>query len=50
LRQRGWGVVWKLLGKAERRVGDPSFMTCGQRTVSVEDGTLSHNLPQQVGA
>jgi len=34
------------LGEAGRRVGEPSQ----QRTVSVEDGTLWHNLPQQAGA
>ncbi|WP_196239458.1 hypothetical protein [Dyella monticola] len=38
------------ISKAGRRVGEPSFVTCGRRIVSVEDGTLSHNLSQQAGA
>ncbi|WP_027793665.1 hypothetical protein [Paraburkholderia acidipaludis] len=37
------------IGKAERRVGEPSFVM-DRRTASVEDGTLSHNLSQQAGA
>ena len=37
------------IGKAERRVGEPSFVT-DRRTASVKDGTLLHNLPQQAGA
>jgi len=37
-------------GEAGRCVGEPSFVTYRQRTASVEDGTLSHNLPQQAGA
>ncbi|MFP6559230.1 hypothetical protein WJ542_13040 [Paraburkholderia sp. B3] len=37
------------IGKAERRVGEPSFVT-NRRTASVEDGTFSHNLSQQAGA
>lgn len=37
------------IGKVERRVGEPSFVT-DRRTTSVGDGTLSHNLPQQAGA
>jgi hypothetical protein len=35
------------IGMAVRRVGEPSFVTTRQRTASVGDGTLSHNLPQQ---
>ncbi|NRF84860.1 hypothetical protein HQ619_13025 [Burkholderia gladioli] len=36
--------------QGRRRVGEPSFVTYRRRTVSVEDGTLWHNLPQQAGA
>lgn len=35
---------------AGRRARDPSFVMCWQRIASVEAGTLSHNLLQQVGA
>ncbi|WP_246797161.1 hypothetical protein [Burkholderia perseverans] len=37
------------MSKAGRRVDEPSFVT-DRRTASVEDGALSHNLPQQAGA
>ncbi|GAB7525717.1 hypothetical protein PBS_47070 [Paraburkholderia sp. 2C] len=37
------------ISKAERRIGEPSFVT-DRRTASVEDGTLWHNLPQQATA
>jgi hypothetical protein len=44
-------VAWKLhQAMADQCVGEPSFMTYKQRIASVEDGTLSHNLPQQAGA
>lgn len=36
--------------EAGRCVSEPSFATYRQRTASVEDGTLSHNLPQQARA
>jgi hypothetical protein len=36
--------------KAEPRIREPSFVTHRQRTASVEDGTHSHNLPQQAPA
>ncbi|EEE05468.1 hypothetical protein BURMUCGD2_3711 [Burkholderia multivorans CGD2] len=38
------------IGKAGRRVGEPSFVSYRRRTASVEDGTFSHNLSQQAGA
>lgn len=49
VRQPTQGVAWKLHGEAVRRVSGSSFVMCG-RTASVEDGTQSHNLPQQAGA
>jgi len=44
------GVVWKLHSDAGRVVREPSFVTWWAGTVSVEDGTHSHNLPQQAPA
>ncbi|VFS92045.1 Uncharacterised protein [Pseudomonas aeruginosa] len=38
------------IGEVGRRVGEPSFVTCRRRTASVEDDTLSRNLPQQATA
>jgi hypothetical protein len=35
------------ISKAQRRVGEPFFVTTRRPTTSVEDGTLWHNLSQQ---
>ncbi|SMZ52519.1 hypothetical protein PANN_46860 [Pseudomonas aeruginosa C-NN2] len=43
-------MAWKLHSEARAAVGEPSFVMDRQRITSVEDGTLSHNLPQQAGA
>lgn len=39
-----------LHSEAGWRVGEPSFVTERRRIINVKDGTLLHNLPQQITA
>lgn len=38
------------MSEVGRRVGELSLVMIRRRTVSVDDGTHLHNLPQQAGA